>query len=43
MYRRRMQQRRRTLHTHTVHERQRKVQVHLERERMLAEARMIMR
>jgi len=43
MYRRRMQQLRRTLHERNVHETQRKAQVHLERERMLAEARMIVR
>ncbi len=43
MYRRRMQQLRRALHTRTVHETQRKAQMHLERERMLAEVRMIVR
>lgn len=43
MYRRRMQQLRRTLHERNVHEAQRKSQLHLERERMLAEARMIVR
>ena len=43
MYRRRMQQLRRTLHARNVHETQRRTQLHLERERMLAEARMIVR
>lgn len=43
MYRRRMQQLRRTLHERNVHETKRKSQMHLERERMLAEARMIVR
>ncbi|KGN35064.1 hypothetical protein N802_02715 [Knoellia sinensis KCTC 19936] len=43
MYRRRLQQVRRTLHERAVHEAQRKAQLHLERERMLAEVRMIVR
>jgi hypothetical protein len=43
MYRRRMQQLRRTLHERNVHETQRRAQQLLERERLLAEARMIVR
>lgn len=43
MYRRRMQQVRRTLHERNAHEAQRKAQRHLERERMLAEVRMMVR
>lgn len=43
MYRRRMQQLRRTLHERNVHEAQRKAQAHLEHERMLAEVRMMVR
>jgi len=43
MYRRRMQQVRRTLHERNVHEAHRRAQMHLERERLLAEVRMIVR
>lgn len=43
MYRRRMQQVRRTLHERKAHEAQRRSQAHLERERMLAEVRMMVR
>lgn len=43
MYRRRMHQVRRQLHERNVHEAQRKAQAHLERERTLAEVRMIVR
>ena len=43
MYRRRMHKVRRQLHERDVHEAQRKAQAHLERERMLAEARMLVR
>ncbi|KGN31426.1 hypothetical protein N798_08830 [Knoellia flava TL1] len=38
-----MHQVRRQLHERNVHEAQRKAQAHLERERMLAEVRMIVR
>jgi len=43
MYRMRMQQLRRTLHERNAHEAQRRAQAHLERERQLAEVRMIVR
>lgn len=43
MYRRRMQQVRRILHERNAHEARRRAQAHFERERMLAEVRMIVR
>ena len=43
MFYRRMQQVRRTAHQRDAHEAQRRAQVHLERERQLAEVRMIVR
>ena len=43
MYRRRMQQVRRDLHERNVHEARRRAQANLERERVLAEVRMIVR
>lgn len=43
MYRRRMQQLRRTLHERNAHEAHRRALAHLERERQLAEVRMMVR
>ena len=43
MYRRRLQQVRRTVHERQVHEARRRAQRHLEHERMLAEVRSIVR
>lgn len=43
MYRRRMQQVRRILHERNAHGAHRRAQAHLERERMLAEVRMLVR
>ena len=43
MHRKRMQQVRRTAHERNAHEAQRRAQAHLERERLLAEVRMIVR
>ena len=43
MYRRRIQQVRRTAHERDVHEAQRRAQAHIERERQHADIRMIVR